>query len=306
MQKNMIGIAIIAPGGYAPDNDAVLRAVAELEAQHCRVYNYYQHSARFQRFGGEDKVRLSQIQAAVSNPDVDIVIALRGGYGMSRLLPHLDFQQCAASGKLFVGHSDFTAFQLALLRRTNAVSFAGPMICNDFTREDKSGFTRDHFWQCLNGPACSIEWAASGNPEADVVGTLWGGNLTMITQLVGTKWMPQVDDGILFIEDVHEHPYRVERMLLHLYHAGVLAAQQALVLGDFSDYTVTGYDNGYDFETMLDWLRSHIPIPIITGLPFGHIRDKVTLPVGARSRLVSDSGIVRLDTAAYPTLQMRR
>jgi muramoyltetrapeptide carboxypeptidase len=241
MQKNKTGIAIIAPGGYAPDNDAVLRAVAELEAQNCRVYNYYQHSARFQRFGGDDLARLSQIEAAVLNPDVDIVIALRGGYGMSRLLPHIDFDRCAASGKCFVGHSDFTAFQLALLQKTSAISFAGPMICNDFTREDKSDFTLAHFWKCITKPDCTVEWTAQGNPEVDMVGCFWGGNLSMIAQLVGTRWMPRPKDGILFIEDVHEHPYRVERMLLHLYHAGVFTGQQALVLGDFSNYSVTEY-----------------------------------------------------------------
>lgn len=303
MRKNTTGIAIVAPGGYAQDNDAVQRAVNELEAQNCRVYNYYQHAERFQRFGGNDIARLSQMQAAALNPDVDIVIALRGGYGTSRLLQHFDFEMYAESKKLFVGHSDFTAFQLAFLRNTNAISFAGPMICNDFTREDKSEFTLDHFWNCLNGPECVVEWKGVDNPEVDVVGTLWGGNLTMLTQLVGTRWMPGVEDGILFIEDIHEHPYRIERMLLHLYHAGILARQQVLVLGDFSHYGISEYDNGYDFETMLDWVRTHIPIPVITGLPFGHIRDKVTLPVGARSRLVSDSDVVCLTAAAYPTLQ---
>jgi len=303
MQKNTTGVAIVAPGGYAPDNTAVERVVSELEAQNCLVYNYYRHSERSQRFGGDDIVRLNQLEAAARNPDVDVVIALRGGYGMSRLLPHLDFDLYASSGKLFVGHSDFTAFHLAFLKKTNTISFAGPMICNDFTREDKSGFTHDHFWKCINGPDCSVEWTAEDNPEVDVVGTLWGGNLTMITQLVGTKWMPDIEDGILFIEDVNEHPYRVERMLLHLYHAGILTRQQALVFGDFSSYSLTEYDNGYDFEAMLDWVRSHIPLPVITGLPFGHIRDKVTLPVGARSRLVSEGRAVRLNVASYPTLK---
>jgi len=108
--------------------------------------------------------------------------------------------------------------------------------------------------------------------------------------------------GILFVEDIHEHPYRIERMLLHLYHAGILGAQRALVLGHFSEFTLTGYDNGYDFGAMLDWIRSHLPIPVITGLPFGHIRDKVTLPVGARGHLVSGGGRVRLDVEGYPTL----
>jgi muramoyltetrapeptide carboxypeptidase len=304
MRKTTTGIAIIAPGGYAPDNDAVNRAIAELESQNCRVYNYYEHDRRFQRFGGDDAARLAGMQAAIDNPDVDIVIALRGGYGMSRLLPQLDFARYAASGKLFVGHSDFTAFQLALLRHGNTVSFAGPMICNDFTREDQSDFTLGHFRSCLRGLDYTVTWEAENNPKANVTGTLWGGNLTMIAQLVGTPWMPEIEGGILFAEDINEHPYRVERTLLHLHQAGILARQRALVLGNFSGYSLTDYDNGYDFDAMLAWVRAHLPIPVITGLPFGHIRDKVTLPVGARAQLISDGNAIRLEMEAYPTLAM--
>lgn len=302
MRNKPIGIAIIAPSGYAPDNDAVLQAVSELEAQNCQVYNYYQHEKRHQRFGGEDALRLDQIRSAVLHPDVDIVLALRGGYGMSRLLPYIDFEQCAKSNKLFVGHSDFTVFHLALMQKTRSVSFAGPMLCNDFSRKDKSRFTLDHFWKCLKGPEYAVKWVANGNPKIDVSGVLWGGNLTMITHLLGTQWMPKVENGILFIEDINEHPYRIERMILQLLHSGVLANQQALVLGDFSEYTLTGYDNGYDFEMMLSWIRSCISIPVITGLPFGHIKDKITLPVGAQSRLVSDGKAVNLTAKNYPAL----
>jgi len=306
MQEKTVGIAIISPGGYAPDNDAVQRAISVLQNQNCRVYNYYQHEKRHQRFGGNEIFRTDQIHQAIQNPKVDIILSLRGGYGMSRLLSHLDLKRCADSQKLFVGHSDFTAFQLALLQETQAVSFAGPMFCNDFTREDKSDFTFYHFWKCLNGPDYTIDWQANGNPKVNVSGTLWGGNLTMITHLLGTKWMPKIEDGILFVEDVNEHPYRIERMILQLYYSGILTTQKALVLGDFSGYALTEYDNGYDFKTMLDWIRSFISVPIITGLPFGHIRDKVTLPVGASAHLIADDMSVNLNVKAYPTLGNRK
>ncbi len=297
-----IGIAIVSPGGYAPGNDAVKRVISELETQNCCVYNYYQHEMRYQRFGGKRELRLDQIHEAIKNPDVDIILSLRGGYGMSHLLPYLNFKMCADSGKLFVGHSDFTAFQLALLQETKAISFAGPMICNDFTREDKSDFTFEHFWKCLKGPDHTIEWTSKENPKINFSGMLWGGNLTMITHLLGTKWMPQVQNGILFIEDINEHPYRVERMILQLHHSGILSTQKALVLGDFSGYTLTQYDNGYDFDAMLNWIRSYVSLPVITGLPFGHIRDKVTLPVGAFAQLISDQESVCLKVEGYPTL----
>jgi muramoyltetrapeptide carboxypeptidase len=114
--------------------------------------------------------------------------------------------------------------------------------------------------------------------------------------------MPQIEGGILFLEDINEHPYRVERMLLQLLHAGVLARQQAVLLGDFSNYRLSDYDNGYDFDTMLAYLRQRLPAPVLTGLPFGHIRDKATLAVGCRAELVSDATGFRLGMKAYPYL----
>jgi len=293
--KNLVGVAIVAPGGYAPDEDAFKRGLDALRVQGCRVHNYYGHADRHQRFGGTDEARIAQLYAAASNPDVQVVMALRGGYGMSRLLPQLDFPMLAASGKLFVGHSDFTAFQMALYAKTGAVSFAGPMLCDDYTREDRSDFTNRNFWRCISGEPYFVDWQADGNPSTDVSGTLWGGNLAMLAHLAGTPWLPRVEGGILFVEDINEHPYRIERMLLQLHLSGILAQQKALVLGDFSGFKLTGYDNGYDFNSMLAYLRAYLSIPIITGLPFGHIRDKATLPVGCRAHLVSTAESAVLD-----------
>jgi muramoyltetrapeptide carboxypeptidase len=297
-----IGVAIVAPGGYASDEAAFMRAIANLQSQGCCVHNYYQPGEKFQRFGGTDEARLSQLEAAAENPDVQVVLCLRGGYGLSRLLPKLDFGKMAASGKLFVGHSDFTPFHMGMLIAGGAVSFAGPMICNDFTDEERSAFTMQHCWQCLTGPTHSVSVQMDGNPRLDVSGILWGGNLAMLTHLIGTPYLPQIDGGILFVEDVGEHPYRVERMMLQLLYSGVLARQKAVLLGSFSNYRLSEYDNGYSFEAMLAYLRAHLPIPVLTGLPFGHIRDKTTLAVGCRAQLVSDGNSWELTMRDYPTL----
>jgi muramoyltetrapeptide carboxypeptidase len=295
--SSTVGVGIVSPGGYAPDEGGLRRAIARLEAHGCTVRNYYEHGARHQRFGADDEERVAQLHDAARDPDVQVVIALRGGYGMSRL---------ANSGKLFVGHSDITALHMGLLAQDGAISFAGPMICDDFTREDESDFTMRQFWDCLRGPECRIDAtlpvSATDNPVLDCEGTLWGGNLSILTHLAGTPYLPAIEDGILFVEDINEHPYRIERMLLQLLHGGVLARQQALVLGDFSNYKLSDYDNGYDFEAMLAWLRREVDIPVVTGLPFGHVRDKVTLPVGARARLRSRARELRLDMSGYPTL----
>lgn len=295
-------IAIVAPSGYAADPEALDRAVTRLRAQGHQVHDFCSTHSKYQRFAASDGERVSQLHAAARHPEAEIVIALRGGYGLSRLLPSIDFGLLAASGKRFVGHSDFTALHLGLLATHDAVSFAGPMICDDFSRADVSAFTESHFWQCLNGPM-TVSVAAQGNPVADVQGKLWGGNLSLIVHLIGTPWMPQVEGGILFLEDINEHPYRVERMVLQLLHAGVLARQKAVVLGDFSGYRLTDYDNGYDFDAMLAFLRAQLPVPVLQGLPFGHTRDKLTLPVGAECRLQSDPAGMHLSCSAYPMLR---
>jgi muramoyltetrapeptide carboxypeptidase len=264
-----IGLAIAATGGAAPDNAAVERGIARLREQGVRVHNYYDHAQIHQRFGGTDAARLAQLHAAIADPDVQVVMALRGQYGITRLMPHIDFKAIADSGKIVVGYSDLTALHMGLLAKTGALSYAGPMICNDFSDEE---------------------------------GTIWGGNLAMMVSLLGTEWFPKIDGGILFLEDVAEHPYRVERMLLQMMQAGVLANQKAIVLGDFSRYKLSPADNGYDFDQMLAYMRAVLPVPILTGLPFGHIPRRATIPFGAKAQLNSDPEGFSLTMRGYPAI----
>jgi muramoyltetrapeptide carboxypeptidase len=299
-----IGIAVVAPGGYAPDSAAVERGISRLQAKGIAVHNYYDHARLYQRFGATDDERLAQLHAAARDPGVQVVVALRGQYGMTRLLDRIDYDLLAASGKIFVGFSDMTALHLALLARTGSTnSYAGPMFAGDFGALEPVDFTLDNFWQCLAGPTHAIAWQAADNPEAEVSGTVWGGNLAMLVSVLGTEYFPRVDGGILFVEDINEHPYRIERMLLQLQQAGVLGRQRALVLGDVSGYRLNPADNGYDFEAMLSYLRAVLPIPVLTGLPFGHIPRRVTIPFGAQARLVSGSEGLRLTVSDYPTVR---
>ncbi len=302
MNHTDLCIAIAAPGGYAPDRALFERAVARLQAQGVAVRNYYDPDQVHQRFAGTDAGRLAGLNAAAQDPDAQVVLMLRGSYGMTRLLPQIDFHAMAASGKLFVGYSDITAFHMGLYAATGAISFAGPMVCDDFTRPEPVAYTLDQMWDCLRGPVHAVRGAAQGNPAVDVQGTLWGGNLAMLASMLGTPYFAGIDGGILFLEDISEHPYRVERMVLQLQQAGVLERQRALVLGDFSGYRLSAADNGYDFDAMLAYLRAHLGIPVVAGLPFGHIRERCTLPFGAPARLVSDAEGFTLTASGYPTL----
>jgi muramoyltetrapeptide carboxypeptidase len=306
LSTSKIGIAIAAPSGRPPDNEAFQLGVQRLQQQGFLVHNYYDDDKKFQRFGGSDEWRLAQLNAAAADPQVQVVVALRGSYGMSRLLPMIDFHKMADSGKLFVGYSDFTAFQMPLLKQTGRISFAGPMMCDDFIRAEPVAYTLNQFWDCLRGPVHTVrgtvDEGGADNPVVDVSGKLWGGNLAMMVSLLGTPYFQALERGICFIEDVSEHPYRVERMVLQLFYAGALEGQQALVLGDFSGYKLNAMDNGYDFEAMLAYLRARLPIPVLTGLPFGHIRERATLPYGGMAHLQSNERVFDLTISDYPVL----
>ncbi|MFT5531888.1 MAG: muramoyltetrapeptide carboxypeptidase [Burkholderiaceae bacterium] len=300
-----IGIALVAPSGYAPDTAGVERAIARLQAAGYRVIRHFAAEEKYERFGANDALRVAHLHAAASDPAADIVLALRGGYGLSRILPQLDWPLLAASGKLFVGHSDFTAFQLGLLAQTGAISFAGPMLCDDFTRAPASQFTHESCWHCLSNRQTVVRVEQEDSPPVSTGGILWGGNLAMVAHLVGSPYLPQIEGGILFLEDINEHPFRVERMLLQLLHADVLTNQRAIVLGDFSGYHLNDIDNGYSFASMLARLRATLPVPILTGLPYGHIPDKVTLPIGAPATLRGDAHGWTLSVVGYPFLAKR-
>ncbi len=302
LSTTKIGIAIAAPGGAATDPAALERGIQRLREQGFLVHNYYDPAQTMQRFGGTDAARLAQLAAAAADPDAHIVIALRGQYGISRILPQIDFRAMADSGKLFVGYSDFTAFHMALMKQTGRISFAGPMMCDDFIRDEPVAYTLDQFWRCLRGPVHTVRGTAAGNPAVDLRGKLWGGNLAMLVSLLGTPYFAPVEDGILFVEDINEHPYRIERMMLQLLYAGALDSVRAVLLGDISGYRLSPADDGYDFDTMLAYLRARLPMPVLTGLPFGHVKERATLPYGGMAHLVSDAGGFDLTVSAYPTL----
>ncbi|MCC8405896.1 muramoyltetrapeptide carboxypeptidase [Paraburkholderia sp. MMS20-SJTN17] len=301
-------IELIAPSGYPHDPEVLRRALHRLRAQGHRVDGEEAATRRYQRFAGTDGERAADLNrlADPSRDLPDIVLAVRGGYGAVRILHGLDYdglqRRLADQPIALVGHSDFTAIQLALLARAGVKTFSGPMLMSDFGAEELSEFTMQHFWSALTQPTITV---TSDTPQAhnvDVSGTLWGGNLAVVASLVGTPYMPPVKGGILFVEDVNEQPFRIERMIYQLHLAGILAQQQALVLGDFSGGKPYAYDNGYDLHAMIEQVRSLIGIPVVTGLQFGHVHDMLTLPVGAHARLVANAHGFRLTASGYPSL----
>ncbi|HTS22365.1 MAG TPA: LD-carboxypeptidase [Casimicrobiaceae bacterium] len=293
------GIGLYAPAGFATDPAAVERAVRRFEAAGHRVVVDPTVAGRWQRFSAPDDERLAAVARMTEDPRVELAIAVRGGYGWSRLLERLDFTRIAAANKRWLGHSDFTAFQLAALAATGMASFAGPLAAYDFGAKSPSEFTLRHCWDLLGSAEHRAHFPVTAEADLLAQGTLWGGNLSLVAHLVGTRHLPRIDGGILFLEDVGEHPYRVERMLYQLHYAGILARQRAVLLGEFNGYELGANDNGYDLERMIEHCRGAFAVPIVAGLPFGHRRDKLTLPVGGRCALAVRDGTAQLALSGY-------
>jgi len=300
---------LVALGGPMLDASRVQRGVAALGAMGFAVDNQACLTRRWSRFAGSDAERAADLNALVSNDAVmaDILIATRGGYGAVRLLEHLDYARLGpclkANGTMLMGYSDNTAVQLALLARAGVVSLSGPMLYGDFAAHPLSAFTFDHLRQLLSSSSFTLRVDAPQRSGTVCEGTLWGGNLTVLTSLAGTPWLPQIRGGILFLEDIGEDIYRVERMLQQLRLAGVLGAQSAILLGHFSGQRPDGFDpDGYTMDSLAAYMQAELGLPVLTGLPVGHVHDIASLPIGADARLVAAADGFTLEVSGYPPL----
>lgn len=309
-------IYIYSPSGAVRDKAGFKRGVQRLQALGHEVEVDEAALASHQRFAGDDDTRLAAIARAAAS-GADVAMISRGGYGLTRILPGINYKAVAKAverGTQFVGMSDFTAFQLALLAKTGALSWAGPSLVEGFgepivmTERGRAASGPDDIMEAcfddmLQGQGEGAGWqqdkiatfsvastSAPTLPEDEFHiknATLWGGNLAVLCTLVGTPYMPDIKGGILFLEDVAEHPYRVERMLTQLLLAGVLGKQKAVVLGQFTGYQLNAHDKGFKMAAVVQWLRSRIKARVLTNLPFGHMPTKVLLPVGAKVDLVN-------------------
>ncbi|MBX3620302.1 MAG: LD-carboxypeptidase [Rhizobacter sp.] len=282
-------LTLFTPAGVVAKAAPLRLAAKRLAAMGYEVQVDEAALAKYQRFGGDDDTRLEALHR-VAKAAPGIAMATRGGYGLTRLLDRIDWKLVGRSvehGTRWVGHSDMTALQLGLLAHTGQRSWAGPLACGDFGADAVDDITQDCFAEAMSGALEAVGFRTeAGFDGLQAKGVLWGGNLCVLNALLGTPHWPKVKGGVLFLEDVNEHPYRIERSLLQLHQAGVLDAQKAIVLGAFTEYRKSPLDRGYSLKTVVDYLRTQTRTPILTGLPFGHVPTKVTLPVGAKVTLV--------------------
>ena len=316
----MAHIYIYSPSGAVRDKAAFKRGVQRLKALGHEVEIDAAALKSVQRFAGDDAERLQAVERAAAS-GAKVALISRGGYGLSRSLPQINYKAVAKSverGMIWVGMSDFTAFQAALFAKTETITWAGPALCADFGCGDQAeghdnapdDIMEACFDDLVQGVCEGAGWSRPASDFKDTTnlialradsmpangqnglknvprkGVLWGGNLAMLTSLLGTPYLPKISQGILWFEDVAEHPYKVERMLLQWLHSGILAQQKAIIFGQFSAYKLTQHDKGFKLQTVIDRLRSQLKIPVLTGLPFGHVQTKVCLPFGQQVKLM--------------------
>jgi len=302
-------IALIAPASAPPDPKAVDHSVAALEALGFKVKLGRNIRKRWGFLAGKDHERAGDIMRMFTDRKVRGIICLRGGYGTPRLLPLLDYQVIRENPKVFIGFSDITALHCAFLKKSNLLSFHGPMTASHFIKKDYPQFWRESMLKLVTEPvaAGSISRGYDGKTvsilrRGTATGDLIGGNLSLLCTLLGTPFQPDFRKKILFLEDVDEVPYRIDRLLTQMLLSGVLQQVAGIAVGICENCLDPKAKTAGEYrQTLQDVLKERLlplQVPIVIGLPFGHVPHNATLPVGGRATLDAMKGDVILTSPA--------
>ncbi|WP_227670354.1 LD-carboxypeptidase [Psychrobacter maritimus] len=302
-ERNELALDRMACAGFKVDNSAITKR-------------------QYLRFSGTDSQRASDLQniatGAIKAPK--LLLGVRGGYGAVRLLPMVDWSTLGRimkeRGSILAGFSDVTAIQCALLAKGEMSSLAAPMLYSEFGKNKPDQVSCRQFAEALTNPnlAINIQDASLTSPNLPSIlatsepktltGTIWGGNLSVVSALAGSDYLPRIDGGIVFLEDVGEQAYRIERMLYDLYLAGVFKNQQAIVFGALSGSGEDSYDKRYDVATVIRQLHKLTGLPIYNGMRFGHIGQKHSFPLGATCQLSANTiDGYQLAFSGYPIIK---
>jgi muramoyltetrapeptide carboxypeptidase len=282
-------VCLVAPASAVTDVSSYEKGRRLLEERGYRVVEGEHVRDAMLLFAGEDRDRADDLNRAFADSSIDAIICAQGGAGTARILPYIDFGLITRNPKIFVGYSDVTALQLAMLQRCGLITFYGPMVATEVGRAF-TPFTDGRFFQMLTTSEESIELRNKPGRKmltlypGEARGQLVGGCLSIFVSTLGTEWEVDTREKILFFEDVDERPHRIERYLTQLLLANKLQAAKAILFGTFTrcEYTERR-DHAGPHVRMLDIIRDRvIPLqkPCLYGLRFGHVREKLTLPHG--------------------------
>jgi muramoyltetrapeptide carboxypeptidase len=302
-------VLLIAPSGWPPDGERYQLGLARLRAAGFQVVHPHRGERRFLRFAGTEDERVQDLNALCdpAEPMPDLVMLPRGGYGAVQLLDRIDYARLCprlkAAGTVVMGYSDFTALAMALLARGDLVTWSGPMVSTDLGAPVPDPAMVESLRSAITRPEVRVRVDLPQVDAGTFEGRFWGGNLTTLAALAGTPYLPDIRDGLLFLEDDGETPYRVDRMLFQLHHAGILGRQKAILLGAFTGTRPDQTAPDYTLERVVDGFRARTGIPIFTGLPAGHIPGQHSLPVGAQGKVQGGPGGFTLTLTGYPYLR---
>lgn len=287
---------MFCPAGAPWDAGRIDAGRKVLEARGYRVKEGANVRSRHGGFAGTDAQRLSDVNALLADPEVRMLMAVRGGYGCGRLLEGLDLEAVHRDPKWVVGYSDVTALQMSLLARAGLVSVSGPMAGVELAR-GLDGFTEASFWPLLEGESRGLPL---GNPEGErwevvvpgvAEGRLMGGCLSLVSSLMGTGHLPSMDGALVVLEDIHESLHRLDRMLVHLRLAGVLGRASGVVLGQFTDCGPADARGGWlEWGQIVREVLGELGVPVVMRHAYGHEARKRSLPWGLQARLDARDG----------------
>jgi muramoyltetrapeptide carboxypeptidase len=291
-------IAVIAPSSPG-EPDRLAAGIAALERLGFRVRMGAHVQDRYGHHAGSERDRAADVNAAFLDPEIDAIFCARGGSGSIRILPHLDYEQIARHPKLFVGYSDVTSVQLALLKKARLPTIFGPMVTPSFSKP-LSPECQDMLWRlaCRPAPVGVLRDARDLRPVrvlkgGRASGRLAGGTLALVVATLGTPYEVELDGRLVFFEDVHESPARIERYLTQLLQAGALKRAAGFVIGT-APYDEPDRDRFLTLEQVYRDLLLPLGRPILYDLPIGHEPDPIPLPFGLTAELDADRGTLRI------------
>jgi muramoyltetrapeptide carboxypeptidase len=297
-------IGLIAPASYVADAASLERIVDTVTSMGLvpKLAPNLMHREGY--LAGSDGERAASVTAMFADPEVRAIMAVHGGWGCQRILPYLDFATIAAHPKLLIGSSDITALHLALAARTHCPSVHGPNAAHSWGEGPRASFRAlvfDGAAPTLVNPPAGPDplvpnpWPIRTYRPGKVRGRLLGGNLSVLTALVGTPWLPSFAGAILFLEDTNEAEYRIDRMLTQLAQAGILRQVAGVVFGQCTNCRnpVLGY-SGFTIDEVLAQHLTPLGVPAFQGAQIGHIAAQVSLPVGAGVEIDAGLGSIRV------------
>ena len=297
-------VGLVSPASNANEDEAILASIDFVRSLGFKVKASPNLFARAQYLAGSDEQRAEDLNSFFIDPEVDAIFCTRGGYGTPRILRFLNYDAISLNPKIFMGYSDITALLNAINVKTGLVTFHGPMTFENFT-----DYTYEEYRKVIETPSDSNEIGSPpyfeikpGQVDRDnrittiapgvAEGRLIGGNLSLLVTLLGTEFEPNFEGSILFLEDVSEPAYSIDRMLTHLWLAGKLEQVNGIVFGKFTDTDYTR--NTFSVEEVIRFRCEGLGVPVLKGLMIGHTSDQTVVPIGIRAKLDADNGNLTL------------